>query len=198
MRTAIKTINTYLYDELNDEARASVTETIKQRIIDDNFYSLDEELKTIAENEYNLIGIKLYYSFSYCQSDGLMFECDNLLRSDYIYKRLFEQLSEGEAKRAAELIADGRIKFYSYNSKNIYYYAHKYDVDYDVFELENQSDYDLAEKLQIIIADIYLNICGVMEEIGYNCYNVSEEEIRDYIDELGYEFPETGEIYTEV
>lgn len=193
MRTETKIINIYKYDELSEKAKENAKDIIKDIIIDDNFYFLNKDLKNIALDKYDLQNIEFCYSLSFCQGDGLMFKCDDLLESKYIYKKVIETLSKEEAKRAAELVADGRLKFYSHNSKS-YCYAHKNDVDYCAFGLED-NNYDLADKIHKIIADIYLNICKELEKVGYNCYNVTDEMIDECIEHNEIEFTENGEIY---
>lgn len=193
--TITKTVNIYQFDELNDEAKETARQSITKCIIEDRFCFFSEDLQEIASENYDLNAARFYYSLSNCQGDGLMFECDDILDSSYIYDRVCAKLTTEETKRAAELIKDGRYKFYTRNSKNHYYYAHKNDVDYDVFGLEFDSDYDLAEKIQSIIADIYMSICKEIERIGYNCYDVSEEDIIDYIMLNEFEFTADGNIY---
>jgi len=71
-----KTITLYNFDELSKEVQAKVLQNFRD---DDECEYLPDDMqyyfKELArENNINVINSKIYYSLSYCQGDGAMFE----------------------------------------------------------------------------------------------------------------------------
>ena len=84
-------------------------------------------------------------------------------------------------------------------------YTHKYtcSIDYEYytgFYNENKTN-DLIEKVNKLIdklaedleKNVYHKICDEMEEIGYNCYDIEDEDILENIEANDYEFYENGD-----
>jgi hypothetical protein len=105
------------------------------------------------------------------------------------------------------------IQVYSKHShSNRYAYASKYDINVEV--LDEDAFIDLAEieavkgwvkdgnpfkiaveVLERVVTRAYLKICKEYEEIGYEVYNVSDEDVKDLIDSNDYQFNEDGSIF---
>lgn len=71
-----KTITLYSFDELSKEVQAKVLQNFRdddecEYLPDDMQYYFEELAR---ENNINVINSKIYYSLSYCQGDGAMFE----------------------------------------------------------------------------------------------------------------------------
>lgn len=71
-----KTITLYNFDELSKEVQAKVLQNFRdddecEYLPDDMQYYFEELAR---ENNINVINSKIYYSLSYCQGDGAMFE----------------------------------------------------------------------------------------------------------------------------
>lgn len=77
MRTIIKTHNVYTIDELSDEAKEKALNDFNEH---NYIYDLEEQLTEYINGELEQSGykvlksIKVYYSLSYSQGDGVMFE----------------------------------------------------------------------------------------------------------------------------
>lgn len=76
MKTITKEYNLYTFDELDQEAKDKARNKFNEH---NDYPFLAENLREEIENEletqgYKIEDIKLYYSLSYCQGDGLMFE----------------------------------------------------------------------------------------------------------------------------
>lgn len=208
MRIETKEIKIYEFDELSEDVKEEVKEKIEQRIIDNRFEWLKEDLQEHLKHEYNINGAKLEYSFSYCQGDGCCFYGINLLSYFNLKKQdnlnkfesyILEKYSPEEIELILEYLHDDcNLKLIKHSS----HYSHKCtcSIDYgwyynDDKECENKVN-NLIDKLaQDLEENVFYVICDELEEIGYNCYYVDEDEILEYIEINEYEFLEDGSIY---
>ena len=213
MRVETKEIKIYEFDELSEDVKEEVKEKIEQRIIDNRFEWLKEELEEYLLHMCNIKNCKLEYSFSYCQGDGCCFYGINLLNENNIKNKenlnkfesyILEKYSPEEIELILEYLNDDcNLKL----TKDSHHYSHKYTcyIDYnyyDGFYNENKTN-ELINKVNNLIdklakdleENVYHVICDEMEKIGYNCYDVEEDEILEYIELNEYEFLEDGSIY---
>lgn len=191
-------LEVYKYEELEEEVKEVVREKISELIVDLRFDWLKEDLQEILACEYDLHDCELRYSLSYCQGDGLSFDCDNLLESSYIMNKIKEKLNKNEKAMLTSMIKKYQLsKIVSHNTNNHYCYASEYDIDiklgYGWYDLTKKQQ-ELIDKIQNIVVEVYLEICSKLECEGYNCYNVSEEDIVDMIKGNEWEFYEDGEM----
>ena len=117
----VKDINPDFFDKEIEETR--------QNLIEWNFETLEDQLKCITANNYDLHDIKLEYALDYGQGDGLCFNCDNLLDSKYILSAIKKELTPTEKSELTKMPKDG-FKITSHNN-NLYNdcYARKNHVE---------------------------------------------------------------------
>ena len=200
----------YKYNELDEKTKEKVKNEISENIIEDRFYFLKDDLLEYLKENHNISDCKIEYDFSYCQGDGCCFYDINLLNyfniknkkndMNSFEKYIINNYSQNDIELILEYLnSDYCLKLY----KSVYNnYSHKYtcDIDFEFYyddnkELENKIN-ELIEKLaDDLQKNVYYKICDEMEKIGYDCYNVIDEEIENYMNDYGIEFYKNGDFY---
>lgn len=193
-------VNVYKFNELKKQVQTEVIAKIREWKIEDAFKDLKDYLYEVLEYTYDLKVNKLIYSLSYSQGDGLSFSCSDLLESKYILNEIKQNLSRYEKAMFTKLRNNGIIYYlksecntghYCYASKN------QLELQLDQYPYGNYTTEfkeKLYDKILDIVGDVYMDICKDLETIGYGCYNVSDKEVIDYINDLELEFFENGEV----
>lgn len=191
-------LNIYQFSELSEEAKQIAIEDERE-----NKYKHGEYLyffKELCEERAKELGfndIKLQYSLSYCQGDGLSFECKEFTKLEELYLKVLGKGKEKTAKFLAENTwyqITGNKGHYCYASKSdvdltIEWNCKEYDLNGNVFEVEKQVREMLEQK--------YIDLCKELEDAGYKEieYENSDECIIEDIEANEYEFTEDGKIY---
>lgn len=207
MRKIVKEINIYKFDELKEETQNKLIKDFKEILINDNFDMLSENFNYILKEDYNLYNFEINYSLSYCQGDGVCFYNNkyNLLSYEVLKNKDIENANIFEKYIIENDLINDKLLYYLCEGYNLgifkrnsnYSYASTCFIDYEYYYNDDEegttSDYiDLiAEKLYIL----YLSTCEELEKIGYSNYDVSNQEVKEYIEDNEFEFLENGEIY---
>lgn len=207
MKTILKEIKLYKYEELSKEAKEKVNDKYLEFRCECGFF---EELVK-SDLEYSK-GIKVTedfeveYDLSYCQGDylnlygGLDFEeLSNELKS-----RFYKNLSEKEIKLFEEFIKYNyvdfeRTNYYGCAGVEIRIKINSEGYNYLV-EHEEKEDkyYEIVVKIEKNIEEWYDEICEEYKELGYRYfYEVDEDEIKECYEAEGRLFLENGEMYEE-
>lgn len=191
----MRTIRTkvYNFNELSNEAKAVAIENFKnnQEVCLDFF---NEECTEQIEEAGFFDDVKLQYSLSYCQGDGLSFSCSKVKES--LLLSFFVEILGKNKEKTAKIIIENCIFENTGNNGNHYCYASKNDIE---FICENyKSDIDnidaivsqVENKLQIL----YIDLCKKLENQGYSEieYQRSDEAVMESLIENGYEFTIEG------
>lgn len=138
----------------------------------DDFYFLSDDLKEILinkldEQKIDHEGLNIFFSLSYCQGDGFMFE--GIFDTD---KARFKVKQSGH--------------YYHYNSKEIdliclFKGKEKREVYTDEF---TEADQKTADEEEASFNEWYVNLSKEMEKIGYECI---ENQEQDNIIRQGFE-----------
>ena len=176
MRT--EQIEIYKFEDLSEEAREKAIEDLREHNNNDNHYFLEEELNELLKEELDENNIKhyddlkLYYSFSYSQGDGLCF-IGNFRFKDF------------------EFGIKHNSNYYHKNSTEIWFIDEFQEED-NLSEIVRQKAIEKAEEE---FKEIYSKICDKLEKIGYEAieYENSEENLKELIEANEYEFLENGE-----
>ena len=199
MRKVVREYEVYSYEELGEEAKERARQTISEAIVEQNFDYLDEDLLTILSEDYDLKedNIKLHYSISYCQGDGLSFDCKDLLESKYFKNKMYEGLTVNEKISLSKMINKGELSLFTKRSGcHLYQYALHSDVQaLTNFYHWGKNKEELVEKIIKKLGRVYMEICDRLEKIGYECYNVEECDIEEYIDAYDIEFDKAGYVF---
>lgn len=190
-----KTINIYSFEELSQEAQQKAIECFRdcKQNNDDLFMFFDDDVKErLKENGWD--DVKLQYSLSYCQGDGLSFSGKlNLkwfLENEYSHK-----LPKYKINALCEYI-------YSVHSKgNTGHYQYIYASENQIDYIKNYQDnierkyiYKLWNDVLKEIKFSYMLLCRNFEKQGYDeiDFQLSDECIKEDIQANEYEFLENG------
>ena len=207
-------ITVYTIDELketNKNAYNKVIDDAKEKIINNRFDFASFDISIILKEKYNLsVDEKnIYYSISYCQGDGMCFTMDHIL--SYIHIKNNMLLNVFEKWITNNLNDDEKMLLLEYLNcnynlsikKKSHHYEHAYTcfIDYEYFYssddpkfLDRMNNFisDLCDKL---FNNVYVVVCGEIEKILYNYYDVDDDECIDNINDNGYMFDIDGDIY---
>lgn len=191
----------YKFNEIKDEkTKKEKLDKFRNIIIDNNFDTLEDSLLDILQEKYDIKNARIFYILSYCQGDGLRFEHDDILSSEYFMNLVKKQLTKSEKIQFTNLLKKYYLYFKSVHGGNCHYeYCTEYDIisDCNSYNLTEKQE-QLIEKIEKIIADEYVDICGELERIGYDCYNVSDNDILDFLEINDISFANINGVYVEV
>lgn len=212
MRTATKTYNVYTYPELSEEAKKKAN----QWYLDDPCRN-DTFSETYTEDLHYLFPnskLKMQYSLSYCQGDGLNIYGELDLMDVFkaihdksycgeTFKDFWDAMTEHEQKTIEAYIEIcGKSIALPYNDEHYNYcVSEKTDFAEDwIEELEYQQykniQVDTIRKMEKLIADMFVMLAGQYEKYGYSYfYEVDEEEMAETCEAYGWEFLEDGTVY---
>jgi len=189
-----KQINLYEFKELKKEVKEKVLEHFKndEYAVELTFFQTDveEDLKTKGWND-----IKLSYSLSCCQGDGLSFsgylDLDYFLTKVYS-KKLFNYKKEAIKEYIHSVLSEGNKGRYCYSLESDIDFNYNYQDDREFKHLEKLWNGILKE-----IKEYYVSLCAEYETQGYNeiDHQLSDEYIIDMINNNEYEFLEDGTIF---
>lgn len=190
----------FTFDELSQEAKEVAIEKQRQWQYEYGEYlhffqdTCEEHIMRAGFN-----GIKLQYSLSYCQGDGLSFSAESYDNLEQIY---LDILGKGKEK-TAKILADNTT-FQAKGNDGRYCFASKSDIDMYLENWNsaiNVTDTDnIDEVIEVALSrveDIYMELCKELEDMGYAEieYQNSDEVIIENIKANDYEFTEDGLIF---
>lgn len=200
----MRTIELYKFEELKKDVQEIALNTAREYITNNNMYN--ECLNSDLENElyYNLCDdfpflndIKIRFSLSYCQGDGVSFtgEIVGLDNITALAKKVYDNNIPRKIKRIIPFLYN--VKFDVID----YHYCHAYTVDTIV--TDNYNDYGhsrfnrLCEQFEKNIDNYRVDCCRKLDKIGYDfiAEYENEENIHNYIDSMHLEFYKDGYIY---
>lgn len=208
-------IDVYNMDELkaiNKSAYDKVMERVKDYLIEDNFNYASENALYLLKDKYNLdiLEKNIFYSMSYCQGDGFCFIDNNILsytrlknKSDdmnIFEKWIVDNLSDDETSLLLDYLNSG------YNltiKKTSHHYCHAYTciIDYEYFYSSDDSNYNekmndfITELTKKLFDNVYTDICGDIEKALYGCYDVSDDDVLEFINANDYHYDINGVMY---
>ena len=203
----------YNFSELSEEAK----DKVKQWYLDDDFrpYEFEniytEDLKYLFNNS----DLKLQFSLSYCQGDGLniygkldLMDVFTAIRDTEHSGDLFEQykdlFSEHEQKTIeAYMEVCGREVELPYNRHYCYCIDDRVDFADDWIESLEYCRYkniqiDTIRKMEKLVGRMFENLSGTYEKYGYDYfYNADDEVVNETCEANGWRFLEDGTFFAE-
>lgn len=192
----------YSYAELSEKAK----EAVKQWYIDDEFRTdiFTEDVNYMLSEDYPESELKVQYSLSYCQGDGLNVY-GKLYLIDMLNKLDFKGYTEKEKKFIHWLFTKYN-KYYSAEipSNNRYGYCMANQIDFrGSLEYDLESDhirainYEAIRKFEIDVIQHFKKVCREYEAAGYKFfYDPDEEEIESTCEANDWKFTADGEYFT--
>ena len=203
----------YNFSELSEDAK----EKVKQWYLDDDFRPCEfeniytEDLKYLFNNS----DLKLQFSLSYCQGDGLniygkldLMDVFTAIRDTEHSGDLFEQykdlFSEHEQKTIeAYMEVCGREVELPYNRHYCYCIDGRVDFADDWIELLEYCRYkniqiDTIRKMEKLVGRMFENLSATYEKYGYDYfYNADDEVVNEECEANGWRFLEDGTFFAE-
>ncbi len=185
----MRTINVYEFDELPNEVQKKVIDRYR-----DSYVDIEDAMNLEFINYVGYLDLKLSYSLSCCQGDGVSFtgmaegreevlELANLVYSGEVPRKILRLINWG-------IIID--VQFV----RNSSHYVHKHTVDVIVESLIpcHYYIYRAICEFERAIKQWYLNTCNALETFDYNTIDTmrSDDYVRECIIANDLEFTEDG------
>ena len=203
----------YNFSELSEDAK----EKVKQWYLDDDFRPCEFENIYTEDLRYlfNNSDLKLQFSLSYCQGDGLniygkldLMDVFTAIRDTEHSGDLFEQyknlFSEHEQKTIeAYMEVCGREVELPYNRHYCYCIDDRVDFADDWIESLEYYRYkniqiDTIRKMEKLVGRMFENLSGTYEKYGYDYfYNADDEVVNEACEANGWRFLEDGTFFAE-
>lgn len=208
MKKIIKEFNIYSIQELQGEGLEKAMEDIKEKVIEDNFFFLEEYLYGVLEEDYGIDAFEVGYSLTYSQGDGLHFNTKDFFTRS-VYESMLARLSDSDEDKKKLQVLVILMKHKEYVNVYIdhtwrYAFASFRDVNVSVDESLEELFNKIGIKLHQVITFFeeaivkeYVDIAKHLERIGYNCYEVDDNTILQYAYANELTFLESGEAYYE-
>ena len=208
-------ITVYSIDELktiNNNAYEKVLNDTRDTLINDNFSFADDDAISTLKEKYGINATKseIFYSISYCQGDGFSFINSNLLSYTRIKSKaddcnafekwIINNLSDKEMSLLLEYL---NCNYNLSIIKQTHRYCHPYtcSIDYECFYSSDDDEIideinDFINKLcRKLFDNVYITICSDIENKLFHYYDVTEEEIVDFINNNNYCYDADGVMY---
>lgn len=169
------TINLYNFGELSESAKEkAMQEWIKHDDLPFLEDAMDEYLiDLLIDNNIESDNAKVFYSLSYCQGDGAMFE------GPFMYK-------------GVSIVARQSGHYYHENSKDL-------DFDYEGLSEDDvlKTDYKMQDNFEEDFNELYIKICRELKKYGYDF--IEQEQSPEHLAKLfelnEYTFKEDGTMH---
>ena len=213
MEIIIREYKVYNFSELSEDAK----EKVKQWYLDDDFRPCEFENIYTEDLRYlfNNSDLKLQFSLSYCQGDGLniygkldLMDVFTAIRDTEHSGDLFEQykdlFSEHEQRTIeAYMEVCGREVELPYNRHYCYCIDDRVDFADDWIESLEYCRYkniqiDTIRKMEKLVGRMFENLSATYEKYGYDYfYNADDEVVNEEYEANGWRFLEDGTFFAE-
>ena len=203
----------YNFSELSEDAK----EKVKQWYLDDDFRPCEFENIYTEDLRYlfNNSDLKLQFSLSYCQGDGLniygkldLMDVFTAIRDTEHSGDLFEQYKDLFSKHEQKTIEAymevcGREVELPYNRHYCYCIDDRVDFADDWIESLEYCRYkniqiDTIIKMEKLVGRMFENLSATYEKYGYDYfYNADDEVVNETCEANGWRFLEDGTFFAE-
>lgn len=213
MEVVTREYKVYNFSELSEDAK----EKAKQWYLDDDFRP--QEFENIYTEDlhylFNNSDLKMQFSLSYCQGDGLniygkldLMDVFAVIRdtnhSGEQFKQYKDLFSEHEQKTIeAYMEACGREIELPYNRHYCYCIDDRVDFADEWIEILEYCRYkniqiDTIRKMEKLVGTMFENLSAIYEKYGYDYfYNADDEVVNETCEANGWRFLEDGTFFTE-
>lgn len=213
MEIVTREYKVYNFSELSEDAK----EKAKQWYLDDDFRP--QEFENIYTEDlhylFNNSDLKMQFSLSYCQGDGLniygkldLMDVFAAIRdtdhSGEQFKQYKDLFSEHEQKTIeAYMEACGREVELPYNRHYCYCVDDRVDFANEWIEILKYCRYkniqiDTIRKMEKLVGMMFVNLSATYEKYGYDYfYNADDEVVNEVCEANGWRFLEDGTFFAE-
>ena len=186
----------YQFDELVVDAQQTAIETERNTKEIDLFWWNDDAIRQIETVGF-IDDVKLQYSLSNSQGDGLSFSCKSIENS--VLKSFFTEILGENKEKTIETIMEYCSFSCTGNRGNHYCYASKSDIRYefDDYYANHPQIHSIVAKVEEKIEDLYMTLCKDLEKEGYAQidYQYTDECIIEDFENSETEFTKDGKIF---
>ena len=194
----MRTIRTkvYKFDELVVDAQQNAIEAERaNKEIELDWWneSAKEQIETVGFID----DVKLQYSLSYSQGDGLSFSCNSIENS--VLRSFFAEILGENKEKTIETIMEYCSFSCTGNRGNHYCYASKSDIRYefDDYYANHPQIHSIVAKVEEKIENLYITLCKDLEKEGYAeiDFQYTDECIISDFTNNEVEFTKDGKIF---
>jgi len=191
MKTLVKEITAYQYEELSECAKKKAKENYLAKEHLPEFFS--EDLGENLKEWFGLYYLKTYFSLSCCQGDGLCLygriEHSELFDNDKFKKIAFKGIHYKQIQSVYD-----ELQGIDFIHRSRYYSANTVNIE----SCENNPSNKQAAIIEKIISNVkswYFSFCEEWEKNGYNYfYEISDKEMEHICYEDEYLFTQDGHL----
>ncbi|MCL2312783.1 MAG: hypothetical protein FWC41_09925 [Firmicutes bacterium] len=191
MKTLVKMITAYSFNELEEYARDEAKKKILEYDRLPEFFS--EDLTEILKADFGLHNLKTYYSLSYCQGDGLCL-CGKITFDELFDNKNFKKIAfKGIHHKQIQSIYNVLHEI-DFKHQSRYYYANSIDIESYEY---NPTDKQMAiiDKVIKNVKTWYFSFCREWEKRGYEYfYEMSDDVMKETCWANDYLFTENGSL----
>ena len=191
MKTLVRTIIGYSFDELDEIARKVAKSNVVLKEREPMFFS-EDLIETLIE-DFGLHHLKTYFSLSYSQGDGLC------LYGKIYFEELFDNMKfkkiafKGIHHKQIQSIYD-ELQGIDFEHRGRYFHEKSVYIESQEY---NPTDKQMAiiDKVVENVKAWYFSFCKEWEKRGYEYfYEISDDEMEMICSEYDYLFTENGEL----
>lgn len=213
MKTILKEIKLYKYDELSKEAKEKVNNKYLEFYRHECDFFFEDVIKNSLENEgvRGVACIDVHWNLGYSQGDYVKILGNIYFEdlSDELKNKFYKGLSNEELNFFKQFEKYSEICFreFYYGSCCVEIYVQLSATPEELYDLGLDNDfkfedkekyYKISPKIDKNIEEWYDEICEEYKELGYKYfYEVDEDEIKECYEAEGRLFLENGEMYEE-
>lgn len=199
MKTVIKKVDVYSFDELSTKAKDNVREifletrrSLEDECFIDNCHEYLVECGVVCGGESEL---NIHYSLSFCQGDGLCF--DGKIFFTDVKNKFFQQMTKGFTLEETEIIFNNVDNILLYKINHRYHHVNTVKIMLCIPDMDIEEKYSaLFDKLLKRVQEWYEQTCRVLEKEGYEFfYYADDKEVEKWCAYFGYEFTKDGKLY---
>ena len=200
----LETINKKTYDK--------VIQRVSDYLINDRFNFASDDALYILNEKYKLeiTEKNIYYSISYCQGDGFSFIDNDILSYTRLKNKsndrnVFEKwIADNLSNDEMTMLLDYLNSDYNIDIiKTSHNYCHPYTckIDYEYFYSSDDENYKvkinnfISKLCDRLFDNVYVKICGEIETILYSYYDITTDDVIEFINDNNYYYDIDGNLY---
>lgn len=194
MKTVVKKINLFSFNELNNEAKQKVKNWYNENYKE--AYQFSEMCLEQLKNDFGINTLDVEFSLSYSQGDGFCMK-GKIIPSE-VNEYFWNNIICKKLNQTQKQIIKNELNYFVFKKNNFRYsYAKTVYIEpiIEYNEYKHRKTFNMAMKN---IQNWYEKTCKTFEECGYKYfYETTEEEIQEFTEINDLWFTENGNLYEE-
>jgi hypothetical protein len=191
MKTLVREIKAYQFNELSENAKDTAKQNYLTRNNTPEFFS--EDLKMELSDKFGLSNLKTYFSLSYSQGDGLCLY-GQISRSELFSNEKFKRIAFKNIHHKQIQSVYNVLERIDFIHRSRYCYANSVKIE-SQDDMQTEKQEDIINEIISNIKTWYSSFCNEWENRGYEyVYDISDEALTDGCQYRDYWFTHEGEI----